>query len=196
MRALAVVGVAFILLSAVPGLAETELKLTAGTIQLGGEATGSFNTQSGPRFNRQREIVDDTITGFRLGIAPEVGYFVKDGLVILGGAQYSDGFGKLYRDTAALVTFFAGARYYLARGWLATPYGGADFGMGFGIPFASDDDVSKALQLQAHLGALWPLNERVAIDLGLRVTYAKSLEDNGVDQLLVPFGYLGVQAFF
>jgi hypothetical protein len=195
MRALAFLSLTAMLLSANPAQAETALKLTAGTLQLGGIATGSYNAQMGPRLNRSGEIVDDTISGFRLALAPEIGYFVIDKLAVIGGVSYGAGFGKLYRDTAGLVTFFVGARFYMPMGWPVTPYGGLDFGMGFGLP-TDDLELSKAMQFQGTVGALLPLNEHVAVDFGLRATYAMSLEDGGVDQFLMPFGYFGLQSFF
>jgi len=92
------------------------------------------------------------------------------------------------------VGFNVGARYFVDLQLPMLPYGGARLGMSFNIPDAGD--TTKSLFLELPIGALIPLNSHVAIDVGLRVVYAKSLEEGGSASLWIPIGYFGVQAFF
>ena len=49
---------------------------------------------------------------------------------------------------------------------------------------------------QQAVGLLFALNEWVAIDAGMRLTFVVELDDPKSKKLIVPIGYFGLQAFF
>ncbi len=179
-----------LLIGAAPAAAQTDLQLTAGTMQVGGYGTININTVMPDG--------GDSVTGTNLSISPQFGYFIVDQVELLAGARLGIGFGDLYSTADRLVTFFVGGRYFLPLGLPVPAYVGLDVGMGFNIPPSDDTtrETTKGLELAVPIGVLIPLNAHVALDVGVRPAYALSLQDGGTDQLLVPIGYFGVQSFF
>jgi hypothetical protein len=168
-----------------PAAMADDLQLTSGTMQLGGSAT----------FDIDMMMPDegDSTTGFALNIMPTAGYFLMDNLELNGMLKFGMGFGDLYEHSSKLIGFAVGAKYYIPMGSMV-PYAGAMIGMGFTIP--DEGDTAKELDIIVPLGLLMPLNAHLALDLGVQVIYAMSLEDGGISVLHVPIGYLGVQGFF
>jgi hypothetical protein len=191
MKRLLLAGLIIAMLS--PAALAQDLQLTKGTMQLGGVASFSIDMQMPDE--------GDSTTGFSLILIPEAGYFVIDNLELAGRLNLGMFFGDLYEVcvgtdcTAApkLLGFDVGAKYYIPMGSIV-PYAGLMVGMFFNIP--DEGDTTKRFDLTVPLGILMPLNEHVAIDLGLAVVYKMSLEDNGGSTLNVPIGYLGIQGFF
>jgi hypothetical protein len=181
-------------------LAEGELQLTQGTMQLG--ATGlqlgstglNLNYGGGAIFGIDMFMPEegDSETGFKLGLSPQVGYFLMDNLELMGQVGLGMSFGDLYEKSDKLLSFGVGAKYHIPLGSMVA-YAGLMVGMGFIIP--DEGDTMKNFNLEVPLGILLPLNTHVAIDLGLKVFYTMGLDDQG-SFLAVPIGYLGVQAFF
>ncbi len=190
MRLEQIVALGSALVLATPALAQ-DLDLDAGTMQLGGITTFTFESDS---FDGA-----DSVSGIALRVAPEFGYFVIDNLALV--ARFSLGIfsGDLYDDSPTLLGFGVGGRYFLPLGPVAG-YGGLEVGMGFAIP--ESGDTAKAFEIDVPLGLLIPLNSQVAIDGGLRIIYRRSLDDCptgavcNTGELVIPVGYFGVQAFF
>ena len=164
--------------------AAAELQTTSGTMQLGGSVSLTPNVLMPEQGSNS--------TSFSFTFAPNVGYFVIDNLELTGGVGAVVFFGDNTDNLPKLVGFDLGARYLLPLGSLA-PYFGLSLGMGFTIP--SQGDTFKTFRINAPLGLLFALNQHVAIDVGLRVRFSIGLDDQG-NQLLLPIGYLGLQAFF
>lgn len=181
-------------------LAEGELQLTKGTMQLGGTAlqlgsTGLNLSYGGDAvFAIDMSIPEegDSTTGFKLGLSPQVGYFLMDNLELLGQVGLGMFFGDLYENAPKFMGFGVGAKYHIPMGSMVL-YAGLTVGMSFIIP--EEGDTMKNLNLEVPLGLLLPMNSHVAIDLGLKVAYSMGLDDQG-SFLTVPIGYLGVQAYF
>ncbi|HUU03548.1 MAG TPA: hypothetical protein VM425_19085 [Myxococcota bacterium] len=161
------------------------LQTTAGTMQLGG--IGTFNIEM------TMPDVGDSVTGYKLNLAPNFGYFIIDNLEISATVLVGVGFGDKYDKAAKTLGFGLGANYYLAVSSFVLHFG-AGIGMGFLIP--DEGDTQKSLAITAPIGLLMPLNDHVALDLGIQVNYIMSLEDGGNSYFSLPIGYLGVQAFF
>ncbi len=161
------------------------LQTTAGTMQLGGVGTFSIEMTM--------PDVGDSVTGYKLNLAPSFGYFIIDNLEIGGILGVGVGFGDKYEGAAKDIGFGVGANYYLAMSSFVLHFG-VGIGMNFMIP--DEGDTQKALAIMAPIGLLMPLNDHVALDLGIQVNYIMSLEDGGNSYFNLPIGYLGVQAFF
>jgi len=168
-----------------PAANAAEMTLTKGTMQLGGAATFDIEVTM--------PDVGDNVTGYRLGVMPSFGYFLIDNLELFVGVNADLGFGDAYDGAAKNFGFNVGAKYFHRLGPVFA-YAGLGVGMGFMVP--DEGDTMKNLAIGVPLGVLWPLNMRVALDLGTMITYNMSLEDGGASFLNVPIGYLGVQAFF
>ena len=161
------------------------LQTTAGTMQLGGAGT----------FNIEMTIPDegDSVTGYSLGLTPSFGYFIIDNLEIGATALVAVGFGDKYDGSSKDIGFGVGANYFLPISSFVLHFG-VGIGMNFMIP--DEGDTQKALAIMAPIGLLMPLNDHVALDLGIQVNYLMSLEDHGNSSFTLPIGYLGVQSFF
>ena len=187
-----VLAVAALLLSATPARAEATLKLTSGTVQLGG-AVG-FTT-----------LVDSaqgqTNTGFIFTLSPSAGYFVADNLELVAAIDLSIPFGDYYSNSFNFYFYpkrFAGelgARYHFALVSQVTGYAGLQVGFGYTWYENSMVRNSGDFTLTVPAGALVALNEHVALDVGLRLILSHNFEVDGW-RFTVPLGYLGVQAFF
>jgi hypothetical protein len=167
-----------------------KLSLSPGTMQLGGAALFSMDSHT-PGSTTGAEV--SSVSGFQLNVLPRFGIFVADNLELLVSGRVGTGFGDLYEDSPTTYGFDAGAAFYFATGGLA-PYIGATVGLGFLAP--NEGDTVTELNFLFPAGVLIALNEWVALDMGLRIIYSKSLEEGGGSVLSVPIGYLGVQAFF
>ncbi len=182
MKKVAAVVAALVLgIGAVAGAAD--LQTTSGTMQLGGAVTFDINMYM-PKSG-------SNATSYQLGFAPEFGYFIMDNLEILGVLNATMAFGDA-TDKTKHIGFGAGARYILKMGAMS-PYFGLLVGMNFAIP--DEGSTVKAFDIIAPIGLMYALNEHVALDFGLKVTFSLGLDDQG-NWLMVPIGYLGVQAFF
>jgi len=195
MKRLLLAGLIVAMLS--PTALAQDLQLTSGTMSLGGIST----------FSIDMNIPDegDSETGFSLVLIPEVGYFVADNLEVIGRLNLGMFFGDLYETevmgetygSPTLVGFDVGAKYYIPMGSIV-PYAGLMVGMFFTIPDSDipDAETQKRFDLTVPLGILMPMNEHVAIDLGIMIAYKMGLEDGDGSILNVPIGYVGVQGFF
>jgi hypothetical protein len=195
MKRLLLAGLIVVMLS--PAALAQDLQLNSGTMRLGGIATFSIDMNMPDQ--------GDSETGFSLILIPEVGYFVMDNLELVGRLNLGMFFGDLYTteiggeeySASTLVGFDVGAKYYIPMGSIV-PYAGLMVGMFFTIPDSDipDAETQKRFDLTVPLGILMPMNEHVAIDLGIMIAYKMGLEDGDGAVLNVPIGYLGVQGFF
>jgi len=185
MKKVTAVFAAAALLAVAFGVQAAELNTKAGTMELGG--TFSFTP------NILIPDSGDTQTSFTLTISPTAGYFLIDDLELMGGFSATMFFGDNTDSLPKLVGFALGARYLLSLGSMA-PYFGLMLGMDFTIP--DQGDTRKALDIIAPVGLLFALNEWVAIDAGMRLTFVVELDDPKSKKLIVPIGYFGLQAFF
>jgi hypothetical protein len=167
---------------------DTSLKITSGTMELGGTAD----------FRSELSIPDsgDSRTGFVLNVSPMAGYFVADGFEVAARLGLGFFLGDRYSGVADTVSFALGARYFIETKLSLVLYFGLAFGMNFLIPSDWGDDVQKSLAVEGPIGIMIPLNRHVAIDLGLMLSFVSSLEEHGGSTLSVPIGYMGIQAFF
>ncbi len=179
--------VAIAMMIMAPAADAAEMKLSKGTMQVGGTVTLDIEIV----MPDSDEL--DNVTGAHLGVSPSFGYFIMDNLELLVAANFGMGFGDLYDGAAKDLGFGAGLKYFHRLGPVFG-YAGVTVGMDFVLP--DEGDTTKALAIGVPIGVLWPLNMRVALDLGTVVSFTKSLEDGGSSFLNVPIGYLGVQAFF
>jgi hypothetical protein len=163
---------------------EEGLQLKAGTMHLGGTLTfdvDMFMPKEG-----------DSQSGFRLNVAPSLGYFVSDNIEIGGQLLFAMGFGDLYDNSDKLLGFAAFGKYYVGSGKLR-PYAGVGLAMEFVMP--DEGDTTKYLAINVPIGLMYSLNSHVALDLGLSFLFAMGLDDQG-NTMTIPVGYLGVSAFF
>ena len=166
-----------------------ELDLTAGTMQLGG--TVNFRGQV---FQPDSEDVD-SISGYELTFSPGFGIFVAEGLQILANVGVNVGFGELNENQSNVYSIDGGVRYFFPTSSVV-PYVGIQLGFSLVVPKGDGaGDNSEALEIIVPAGALIPLNESVALDLGIRMNYTTFLSGGG-SFIDVPFGFLGVRAFF
>lgn len=166
-------------------LARDELRLSAGTMRLGGAAALSFDMAIPER--------GDNTIGLALNIIPSAGYFIIDNLELVAEFGFWMGLADLYQNSDRLIGFGFGAKYHAPVGNLV-PYAGLAVSLAFSLPVESGNQT--ALSLNVPLGLLVPLNTRIALDLGLRIVYTNTLRGPGVSTMQIPVGYLGVQGFF
>jgi len=137
---------------------------------------------------------EDEHTSAMLVLAPQFGYFVADHLELLGrfgvSTQLADEEWYSERGETA-IDFGLGIQYFAGDGPCA--YFGAQAGMEF---WNVEDEAYKWFNVTVPVGALIPLNQHVAVDVGARFSALISLEDDDVAVLEVPMGFLGVQGFF
>lgn len=167
---------ALALLAPAPALAAGgPLNLAQGTAELGG--VGTLNLTSTPG------DVDLSIL-----LAPQAGIFVADRLELFGGVSLF-----ISQGTEA-VGLAAGIRYI---GNMGNNHWYAGGGLGYGqvplveyrlvAPFFWGAEVS----VQGVGGFLFPLNKKVAVDIGARLNVYPE-----ASVIFLPMGYLGVSAFF
>jgi hypothetical protein len=189
---LSIIAATAIVLGGASANAQTPVPTTSGGLQITG---GTMQLGGGLAFRIDAVMPDegDTTTGYVLGIEPSFGYFIIDGLEVVGNVGVDLSFGDLYTDSDIPIWFTVGARYVIDLGMIIYPYAGAQVGMRFDIP--NEGDTTKWLLLDVPLGVMLALNEHVALDLGARVDVGIYLDDPGMTQLMVPIGYFGVEAF-
>jgi hypothetical protein len=156
-------------------------------MQLGGAATFSFKTEN-------PEMGEDK-SGVRMALMPSFGYFVIRNLMLGGDFLLEKGFGdfpSIYLDVG--FNFFV--RYYFNFRSRVVPYVGNALGPHFAVP--KDDQLSTIdwFSLKFPFGMLIALNRSVGLDIGTSVNIDFRLSDRKETNLLIPLGYLGVQAFF
>ncbi|NMB74660.1 MAG: porin family protein [Myxococcales bacterium] len=184
MKKLILVALCLMMVPAIGLAQEPQLNLKAGTMQLGGTLAFSIDMAIPEE--------GDSTTGFKLNVAPTVGYFLMDNLELEGGLLFAMGFGDLYENAGKDLGFGVGAKYYIPMGRMAV-YVGADIGMNFTMP--DEGDTTKTLAIMVPAGIVYAMNANVALDLGLRFIYNMGLDDQG-SFMTIPIGYFGVQAFF
>lgn len=181
--------VAAVLAVVVLGIGEiagaAELQTTSGTMELGGTLSLT------PLVLMPKQ--GDNQVSYTMAISPTAGYFLMDNLELTGGFSALMFFGDNTDKLSKIVGFNVGARYFVKMGALA-PYFGAALGMNFSIP--KEGKTQKGFDIAAPIGIIYALNEHVGIDFGLRVNFNLDLDDPKTNSLLVPIGYLGMQAFF
>jgi hypothetical protein len=169
-----------------------EMMLSKGTMQLGGHLALRY------------EHFDDGngyVNGTNLEISPTFGYFVAPKFELVFSLAFIKGFGEYYEgegeipDDPMIIGASIGIRYHIPVG-SAFFYLGLDVGIEAWV-FAEDNvDPYKWFIAAASLGFLVPLNNHVAIDIGVRPQYNRGLDDPTMQYITAPIGYLGVQAFF
>jgi hypothetical protein len=164
---------------------EKKLLLSKGTMQVGGEIAFTHVSAFGDS--------GGTSSAFAFVLSPTVGYFILDNVELLG--QFSFGMAGDYDGNIPqkLVSFALGVRDVLDAGWVVNPFFGVLLGMSFSIP--DQEDTTKSLDLQVPFGVLIPLNQHVAINLGIKFQYSRNL-DTSVNVIQLPIGYFGVEGFF
>jgi len=167
-----------------------QLRYGPGSMMLGGRATFDIDTRTLAQANGEEE----TLTGYKFRLAPEIGYFVHDSLALLGTILVDYGFGDLYKEAGGQgkskrAGLELGLRYFLPLA-ASEFYAGLQFGIG-----VQDEDVDSTC-LTLPLGFLIALTPDLALDLGARITYETQEESPDGKGLHVPIGYLGVQAIF
>ncbi len=194
-----------------PKPAPKGLLLDQLTMSAGGTITGSYDGHI---------PVDDgkSLTGGTLTVWPEAGLFVIDQLQLFLGMGFSAILGDI-SDNEKLKHHFeywnsfgfnAGLKYTFDLNKIIYPYIGAGFGVD--IRFAPDAPEGveqwanlKYFVVSAPLGVLIGISRHVALDVGVQFEFDISLNDsidewNGElkpsHQIHIPFGYLGIHAFF
>lgn len=147
------------------------LTMEQGTMQLGGQGTVDITSGGG-------------ITNVGVTVAPQFGYFVADQVELLVDVGVSHVGGGTSWQVGA------GGRYLIPLDNSMWLYAGATVGYG---QFSFGGVGADALVVTGLPGLLYPLSKNVALDLGARVQY---LNASGTSMIVVPVGYLGVQAFF
>ena len=161
-----------------------ELQTTSGTMQLGGVTTFDIDMYMPEEGSNK--------TGYKIIATPSFGYFISDNLELNGSIQLGTFFGDLYDGFGTVLGFNVGGRYLIDMDSFYLHLG-AQIGMLINMP--DEGDNTKTLVIGVPIGLLFPLNQHVALDAGLRVNFNMGLDDQG-NMLNVPIGYLGVQAFF
>ena len=150
-------------------LAKGPLNIAQGTAELGGVGTLNLTSGAGD--------LDISIL-----LAPTAGYFLVDRVELYGGVSLFVGQG------GEAIGLGVGARYVGPMGnnhWYA---GG---GIGYGQTAILDIFVGDQFSVQGVGGFLFPLNKKVAVDIGTRLNIF--IESEVIN---IPIGYFGVSAFF
>jgi hypothetical protein len=166
-----------------------KLQISSGTMQLGGQITVTFQNYS------PSEGGGRSWSGHVFGFNPTFGYFVVNGLEVMTRFSLLIKGGDLYTESSKQVGFGLGFRYVLDAG-MVNPYVGLLLGMDFWIPpDEAETSTEKFFDITGLLGILIPLNQHVAISLGMEIIYQKGLNDVGWDIFSLPIGF-GVEGFF
>ena len=157
------------LLFPAPALAGGPLNIAQGTAELGGIGTLNLTSGGGD--------IDISIL-----LAPTAGCFLVDRVELYGGVSLFVGNG------GEAIGLGVGARYVGPMGnnhWYA---GG---GIGYGQTAILDVFIRDEFSVQGIGGFLFPLNKKVAVDIGARLNVFLQSE-----VINIPIGYFGVSAFF
>ena len=131
--------------------------------------------------------------GLLIQVSRAFGYLVADNLELIGSIGFTTGTGELYE---ALGTTLGATIGVVAS---RKPHGPTPFiGASGGLSRTKRSQIPSlnTLILERLAGTLLPVATNVAVDVGSRVRYARTLDDSGVNVLSVPIGYLGLKAFF
>ena len=131
--------------------------------------------------------------GAVIEVSPQFGYFLATNLELGLSLFFAKGMGQLFEDSPTEFGLSLGIKYHidLAKVFL---YLGATVGMDFVLP--TEGKLQNYLIGGIPFGLLVPLNQHVALDVGMRVNAAIYLHDSWVMEISVPIGYLGVQGYF
>lgn len=157
----------------------------AGTNELGGSAYlqwDQFTPEGG-----------DGQSGYRFNVNPAYGRFFTDhflmrfGLVLglAGGDLYQglgSSFGLLFEP---LLVGDAGAMFWYVGGIVE-----------FQVIAPDEGDNINVIGLGPQAGLLVPLNDWLALDVGMRILYETADTDPKVTGIHIPFGVLGVRGYF
>ncbi len=164
----------------------TKLNLSKGTKQLGGIAL--------LQLNKENPDIGPSDVGTTINLSPTGGYFIADGLELSARVGLGLHFGDMYHDLPIQLGIAFGIRYICQKFSSILPYAGAAAGISISIPDTGTTRGNASFELP--LGALVPINQYLALDLGIRIAYLKSLNDQGGASLTASIGYLGIQSFF
>jgi len=138
---------------------------------------------------------DDVLTGYRYVFTPSVGYFIADGLQLSLGLEIGGAGGDLYPRVNTAVGFNVGARYYFATGSRVRPYLGLGFSLGYSLPPSGASSGTASFLFP--MGVLVGVHRHVALHVGLRPALGVGVKGLvGSFSFQLPFGYLGLMAFF
>jgi len=143
-------------------------------------------------YNHQAQKGSNWKNGTMIEVSPALGYFVADGLELLAAVYFARGLGQLYDDETSFGAGL-GIKYHFDLGKVFL-YLGAGLGAEFLYP--DGGDLQPFLTLQLPFGVLIPLNQHLAIDVGMIVNTAFYLDEDWAMILDLPIGYLGVQGYF
>ncbi len=153
-----------------------ELVLDAGTLQFGGVVSAQFDFGGG-------------WDGWRFHASPEFGYFVIDHLALTTTIGVTMPSSQAYSQWLVDAAF--GFQYFFAAGPVL-PYVGVLAGTSIFTSRGDDGSNWYFFDLNVPVGLLFPLNERVAVDVGLRNRFSFSPGRYEISPTLC----LGVQSFF
>lgn len=193
-RKVSLVAAFLLFFTQLPDASAEKLDLSEGTLSFSG--TASVRTDVVTSDNDEADISSEEGT---LILLPEVGYFLEGdiqavvGLDVSANIYSSVGFG--ISNLSAYVGF---AQYFQAG--TSRPYIGAGAIAGARIlssDFSSSNDVQTFgfVGPYATVGLLMPINANVAVDVGLRAT-VRYFPDLDLTTIVIPFGALGLKAFF
>lgn len=165
----------------VGALAKPSLTLTKGTREFGGSI--------------QLPIIvpKDGATIVGLHIAPSFGYFISDSFAINLSLQVSRQSITGENMPWSFGLLGGGAYYFDLAAWVY-PYLGLKGGLEWQTTPKQTSSKSMNFKIETPVGVLVALNSRVALDIGIPITF--TFNSDGFKNLFLPVGYLGVRAFF
>jgi opacity protein-like surface antigen len=166
----------------------TRLLTTAGTMHLGGQLDFTYQNKGYDIWNGEDNFND---TGYELAIRTNFGYFIINNLELMGTFLLGMAGGDPHRGDPKSVGFNLGVRYVINLGIL-NPYFGVSLGMEFLIP--PYGETAKYFTFTGGPGILIALNQHVAINLGILMSYQIGLKEVA-DRFSIPI-VLGVDGFF
>ncbi|MGM0597558.1 MAG: hypothetical protein ACQES9_11015 [Myxococcota bacterium] len=168
-----------------------DLNLKAGTLMLGGEISYQ-NIRTIPDNDEEDSLSSSLIT-----VSPVGGFFVSDNLAVIGSLGFKQLSGDSTEPEEREFTLTAGARFYQHIFGFYIYLG---MGAGYNYVKYSDNynlglDSLNSFAMVASGGVLYPLNQFVAIETGVKMQYLLN-SDNVDDRVTLSFGYFGISAFF
>jgi hypothetical protein len=160
------------------------LKTSPGTVNLGGRVL----------FSAQVVIPEqgESVSGFRLELAPFVGLFVAEGLGINLAVAVGAGFGDLFEKTTKTVGFGLGIRY-LFGDRLVRPFMSLALGGEFLIPDEGDD--LTFLLLSPAIGVVVGVGEHAGLSFGVAGGFNIGVGDTNATIVTVPISLLSLEVF-
>jgi hypothetical protein len=157
--------------------AKTALDLSKGTVELGGSIQLPIRIPKG----------GSTLVG--LHIAPEFKYFTTRGFSL--GLSTTVARDSLTGEGVPWVfSIGASGTYYFDLAAAVYPYLGAAGSMSW----QTQKNKDMIFSIAAPVGILVALNSRVALDVGVPITFV--FTKDGFSEARLPIGYIGVRAFF